>query len=249
MLKLFLTGIFTLVLMPFSGAISSEAKSPDEPDMIPIPAGSLVFGCVPGRDDKVVVCPRGEPPKKHKINAFKLSKTETTFQFWDACVSDKACKKLPDEGWGRDKHPAIHVRWDDTQQFIGWLNKKTGKQYRLPTEVEWEYAARGGTEDTYPWGNGTDCKHANYGHSQCKTLATKPVASYSPNAFGLHDMIGNVAEWTQDCWNSKDNCGETNHILRGCSWMNHRNLCRISLRLAMVPGLRPNGIGFRLALD
>jgi formylglycine-generating enzyme required for sulfatase activity len=155
---------------------------------------------------------------------FAIGQFEITIGDWDACVKDGGCKlKIKDEGWGRDKRPAINVSWEDIKtQYLPWLSKKTGHKYRLPSEAEWEYAARAtmGTDSLAPkysfgddtgqlctFGNGADvtAKEANGGGfgADCSDgyAATAPAGSFKPNQFGLFDVHGNVWEWVEDCWN------------------------------------------------
>lgn len=155
----------------------SEAKTkterlPFEPEMVPIPAGSFTMGCVAGRDDVQGRCAENEkPPHTVSLPAFQLGKYEVTFDEWDACERAKACPHAEDMGWGRGRRPVINVSWNDiTQKYIPWLNQQTGKRYRLPTEAEWEYAARAGEESDYPWGEKINCAQARYGSfsDECK---------------------------------------------------------------------------------
>ena len=113
---------------------------------------------------------------------------------------------MSDNGWGRGRRPVINVSWDDAQAYIKWLSGITGKQYRLLSEAEYEYAARAGTETKYPWGeeiklNGEAMANCNGCGSQWGGKQTAPVGSFPANVFGLYDMVGNVSEWTEDCWN------------------------------------------------
>ena len=106
-----------------------------------------------------------------------------------------------DQGWGRGDRPVINLSWTDAKQYIAWLSKESGQTYRLPSEAEWEYAARAGTTTPFWWG-----KDAGEGHARCadcgdKTPRTAPVGSFRPNGFGLYDTSGNAAEWVEDCWN------------------------------------------------
>ena len=112
-------------------------------------------------------------------------------------------------GWGRGTRPVIDVSWDDTQAYVRWLSRETGKPYRLLSEAEWEYVARAGSTTKYWWGNEADHAHANYGKDECCGGAvaariagsiTSPVGSFAANAFGLFDTAGNVWEWVADCW-------------------------------------------------
>ena len=195
-------------------------------EMVPVPGGTFEMGDLTGG--------RGEsdeqPAHTVTIEPFKLGKYEVTFDQWDRCVADGGCggHRPDDEGWGRGKRPVINVSWDDAWNFIDWLNDKTDGNYRLPTEAEWEYAARAGTTKRYFWGNSekNQCRYANgadlslerrkdsdgriffgNGYINPKTVScsdgyfiTAPVGNYGANKFGLYDTSGNVWEWTQDCW-------------------------------------------------
>jgi formylglycine-generating enzyme required for sulfatase activity len=154
----------------------------------------------------------------------------------------------------------INVSWDDAQGYVAWLAKKTGKPYRLLSEAEWEYAARAGTATPYPWGDEPGTNRANFkgAGSQWSGKQTAPVGSFEPNKFGLHDMIGNVWEWVQDCgnesykgapadgraWESGD-CGL--RVARGGSWLNLPEGARAAGRYWDPPGLRSILLGFRVA--
>jgi formylglycine-generating enzyme required for sulfatase activity len=167
---------------------------------------------------------------------FALGQFEITFNDWDACVKDGGCKyEIKDESWGRDNRPAINVSWEDiTSQFLPWLSKKTGHKYRLPSEAEWEFAARGLTDadaalkfsfgdnanDVCAFGNGADAtaREINGGGSgaDCRDgfATTAPAGSFKPNQFGLFDVHGNVWEWVEDCWNETYNRAPNN----GAAW-------------------------------
>jgi formylglycine-generating enzyme required for sulfatase activity len=142
---------------------------------------------------------------------FAVGKYEVTFAEWDACVAAGGCSHRPgDNRWGRGSRPVINVSWDDiTLEYLPWLSRKTGKTYRLLTEAEWEYAARGATSASAPskaywWGDRASHEYANYGKDQCcdglkqgrdQWVNTAPVGQFPANPFGLHDMHGNVWEW------------------------------------------------------
>ncbi|MGX5174008.1 SUMF1/EgtB/PvdO family nonheme iron enzyme [Aliikangiella sp. IMCC44653] len=232
--------------------------------MVSIPAGSFQMGCV----SKGYCWSHEMPVHTVSINAFKMSETEVTFALWDACVAAKGCSHEPVDyfGWGRGSRPVIHVSYNDiTQQFIPWLNKVTGNTYRLPTEAEWEYAARAGSSSRYSWGNSINCSQARYGRrtsGECgdSQKGTVTVKSYQPNAFGLYDMHGNVWEWTQDCRNNSYN-GAPSHgrawtsgdcsvrRLRGGSWSADARSVRAAFRGGGGRAARHNDLGFRLAQD
>lgn len=233
------------------------ANGVPEPEMIEIPRGSFRMGCVRGTD-----CNSDEKPV-HSVNlqAFEMSKYEVTFEQWDVCVAMGGCDHLPeDKGWGRENRPVMNVSWDDIQKYIKWLNRKTGKNYRLPSEAEWEYAARAGSQTKYPWGNEAGSNRANCDGcgSQWDNKETAPVGSFPANAFSLHDMHGNVWEWVQDClndsykgaptdgsaWTSGD-CGR--RVRRGGSWYDGTRYLRSAYRYDGIRGYRNYRIGFRLA--
>jgi len=228
-----------------------------------IPAGEFLMGSSDGGVDEA-------PQHKVKIPAFKIGKTEVTFELYDLCVESTRCYAKPnDQGWGRGKRPVINVSHRDiTQQFLPWLNDLTGKRYRLPSETEWEYAARAGSSTEYAWGDNLTCSMARFdggSASVCNARegnnrGTAPVASYKPNAFGLYDMHGNVWEWVEDCWNPNyegapadgsvwrnGNCDV--RVLRGGSWDYTKNGLRSANRYYFSQKVRKPSYGFRLALD
>ena len=154
------------------------------------------------------------PQRKVTMRSFAIGKFEVTFAQWDACAAEGGCSHKPgDESWGRGKRPAINVSWHDATELVAWLARKTGKPYRLPTEAEWEYAARAvadASEPHPPFSTGTtiNYKQANYdanftygdGKMGLYRQKTVEVGSFRRNAFGLYDMHGNVWEWVQDCY-------------------------------------------------
>jgi formylglycine-generating enzyme required for sulfatase activity len=169
---------------------------PECPEMVVIPTGSFNMGGAGGPFDRPV----------HRVTIgqqFALSRYEITFDNWDLCVEGGGCRFKPDDhGWGRGDHPVINVSWFDAKEYVAWLSQKTGKAYRLPSEAEWEYAARGGTQTPFYWGAQVGARQANC--RDCQTGAgVQPltVGTFPANAFGLYDMSGNVAEWVEDCWN------------------------------------------------
>ena len=170
-------------------------------EMVSIPAGVFRMGDLSGAGDDSEL-----PVRSVTVPAFRLSKHEVTFAQWDACVADRGCNVYPPDDrdwWGRGNRPVVNVSWDDVKFFINWLNAKTNGNYRLPTEAEWEYAARAGTTTKYSWGDDIGENQANCGNDSCGDSYgyTAPVGSFPANPWGLHDMHGNVWEWVQDCWN------------------------------------------------
>ena len=201
--------------------------------------------------------------------AFAIGRYEITFDEWSQCVADGSCTSQPgDEGWGRGRRPVINVSFNDiTQQYLPWLTRKTGFTYRLPTEAEWEFAARGGagatTGQAYSFGNdgallcqyGNSSDGAGTGGTCSDGFATTaPAGSLKPNALGLFDMHGNVWEWMGDCWQpqysakaakSAETC--TTRVLRGGSWASNAAALRSAARGWESQDKSKNSIGFRVA--
>ena len=160
--------------------------------------------------------------------AFAVSKYEVTFEDYDRFTYPN---RVDDNGWGRGARPVINVSWDDAQEYVGWLSGQTGQSYRLLSGSEWEYVARAGTSTAYSWGNAIGSNRANCVGcgSQWDGSQTAPAGSFSANAYGVHDMHGNVWEWVEDCWNgsyagapsdgSAWRSGDCSvRVLRGGSW-------------------------------
>jgi len=163
--------------------------------MVRIPSGSLMMG--QGAKD-----PSAMPTHKVNLRAFALSQYPVTVGNWNACHADGGCGAPPRMIGAQDNTPLYNVSWDDTQTFITWLSRRAGHTYRLPTEAEWEYAARADTTTRYWWGDHPGTSLANCvgcGGTQ-DPRAPMPVGTYKPNPFGLYDMLGGVAQWMQDCW-------------------------------------------------
>ena len=182
---------------------NSFKEGVDCPVMVVVPAGRFLMGS-----------PRSEGSNfehpQHEVTIakpFAVAKFALTFDEWDVCAARGNCRtNVSDCGWGRGRRPAINVSWDDAQAYVKWLSGITGKPYRLLSEAEYEYAARAGSEMKYPWGdeiklNGKPMANCNGCGSQWDNEQTALVGSLPANAFGLYDMIGNVWEWTEDCWN------------------------------------------------
>ena len=227
-------------------------------EMVAIPGGSFRMGDLSGDGYE-----EESPVHVVTITPFEMGKYEMTFSQWDACVADGECPRASDAGLGRGNRPVINVSWDDVQGFIVWLNARTGVDYRLPTESEWEYAARAGSESEYSWGDFIESNRANcYGYDECgdRWENTAPVGSFLSNAWGLHDMHGNVWEWVEDCendsyvgapgdgsaWRSGD-CSQ--RVVRGGSWDSYTKYLRSANRYRNTGSNRGNYLGFRLARD
>ncbi len=225
------------------------------PQMVTIPAGSFLMGSPQneeGRDDD-----EGPAHRVTLAEPFAVSAYEVTFVEWDACAAYGGCGGYrPDDwGWGRGNRPVINVSWEDAQAYVSWLRRKTGKEYRLLSEAEWEYAARAGTVTRYSFGDYLSPREANYGGTAGKT---QPVGSYAPNGFGLCDMHGNAWEWVQDCWHNNyagapaggrawENGDCADRVLRGGSWYFISRDLRSARRFGNDAGSRLDYVGFRVA--
>ena len=227
------------------------------PEMVTIPAGSFLMGCVSG-----IYCEDNEKPVHIvRIESFELSKYEVTFEEYDAFTDATGRERVDDEGWGRGKRPVINVSWHDAVAYTQWLSSQTGERYRLPSEAEWEYAARAGTETEYSWGNEIGVNLANCFDcgSQWDGDKTAPVGSFRSNRWGLYDMHGNVWEWVQDCYNSSYKgapgdgsaweSGDCSYrVLRGGSWYYFPWTLRSALRFWFTAEDQSNYLfGFRVA--
>ena len=229
------------------------------PEMTVIPKGTLLMGA--SREESGRSAQEGPRHEVRLTRPFAIGRYEVTLAQWDACVADGGCSHKPeDRGWGRANRPVIYVSWNDAEEYLAWLGKLTGLPFRLPSEAEWEYAARAGSDTAYWWGNDIGVDRANCaGCGKGDGDATLPVGSLGANPFGLYDVHGNVWEWTADCWNGSyagapsDGAAWTTgecerRVLRGGSW----GIKPIKLRSAHRRGdkvtLRSGKRGFRIAL-
>jgi formylglycine-generating enzyme required for sulfatase activity len=232
------------------------------PVMVVVPAGEFMMGLPAtekGREER-------ESPQ-HKVTIakpFTVSKFEVTFDDWGACVELGGCENyLPvDSGWGRGNRPLIYVNWEDAKEYVAWLSTLTGKSYRLLSEAEYEYAVRAGTQTAFPWGddiklNGTAMTNCGSCGSRWDGKQTAPVGSFAANGFGLYDMVGNVWEWTEDCYTFSYNgapadgsawiSGDcSSRILRGGSWFDVPQDLGSALRVGHVAVGRYSNLGFRV---
>ena len=166
------------------GQPQARERLPYEPEMVEIPGGSFRMGCVSGKD-----CVDWEHPVHEvRVEAFELSKYEVTFEEYDRFTEATGRTRAVDEGWGRGRRPVINVSWADAVAYTKWLSAEAGRRYRLPSEAEWEYAARAGTVTAYSWGNGIGRNRANCRgcSSRWDDRQTAPVGSFGPNGWGLH---------------------------------------------------------------
>lgn len=263
-----------------SPAGSAFRDCPTCPEMMVMPAGEFLMG-----SDTVESGHQDEKPR-HAVSIarpFALSRFEITFAEWDACVADGKCPPASDDGDGRGDRPVYNVNWSDAQSYAAWLSAGTGKSYRLPTEAEWEYAARGRTTTAWFWGPAEDsagstkaCRFANthdetskdahpmyvWSHHKCTDgfAEIAPVGRFERNPFGLHDILGNLREWVQDChhagyqgaptdgsaWNEAS-CEK--RIVRGGAWIDGASTSRSAYRHPEDQGFRNYQVGIRIARD
>ena len=236
------------------------------PQLVVVPSGSFMMGSPDSEWGRF----NNEGPQREVTitEPFAVGVYEVTFGEWDACVSEGGCNgyQPPGEGWGRGGRPVINVSWDDARAYVTWLSQRTGERYRLLSESEWEYVARAGTMEPFHTGATISADQANYDSSYTYGSGQKgryrgrtvQVGTFSPNAFGLHEVHGNVWEWTQDCWNEDYTGAPTDsrawetgeceqRVLRGGSWGDVPWLLRSADRGKNEPGMRDPKIGFRIA--
>lgn len=264
---LLLTAITSCAQLPEPAPQAEPTLADLLPDMIQITGGSFKMGDMHEEGD-----PNEYPVHEASVRDFKLAATEVTYDLYDFYA---AATGLPepkiDEGFGRSGYPATYVSYNDAKTFIAWLNAETGRSFRLPTETEWEYAARAGTDTVYPWGMAMSREFGNYGPNDCcikgdgvfgrdQWQYTAPVASFEPNQWGLYDTAGNVWEWMEDCYNetyanapadgSAWNTGDcTRAPMRGGSWTHYSRNVRAANRNDNLRENAVNGYGMRLAED
>jgi formylglycine-generating enzyme required for sulfatase activity len=224
----------------------------DCPEMVVIPPGSFDMGSGQSLDE--------QPVHRVSVPIFLMGKTEVTQGQWRAVMGSNPSRF----NLCGDDCPVEQVNWDEAQEFTNRLSQKTGKQYRLPSEAEWEYAARAGSTTKRSFGDDESQlgDHAWYlGNSKAwfGENKTQRVAQKRPNAFGLFDMYGNVWEWVQDCWHYNyagaptdgsawtTTCSYNARVLRGGSWGNYPSFLRSAIRTRVTPGIRSGYDGLRLA--
>ncbi len=222
-----------------------------EPEMTALRGGTFAMGSNEEASEK--------PVRQVTIKPFAMSKYPITVREWNECAAAKACAFTATE---KDDTPITNVSWSDAKKFVAWLAAATQKPYRLPSEAEWEYAARGGTQTKYWWGD-----QLVPGMAHCKNCADTPggeqpvkVGSFKPNPFGLYDMGGGVDQWVEDCWHktyqgapadgSVWTGGDCNsHVIRSGSWKNDARYVRPANRDSYDTNVRYQTHGFRVALS
>jgi formylglycine-generating enzyme required for sulfatase activity/class 3 adenylate cyclase len=222
-----------------------------EPEMNMLRGGTFAMGSNEDISEK--------PPHQVSIKPFAISRYPISVREWNECAAAKGC---PFTATGKEEAPVTNISWSDARQYVGWLAGVTHKPYRLPTEAEWEYAARGGTQTKYWWGDELQPGMANCKNCADVAAAEQPVkiGSFRPNPFGLYDMGGSVDQWVEDCWHknyqgapadgsawTENNCAS--HVIRSGSWKNDARYVRPANRDSYDTGVRYPTHGFRIALS
>ena len=222
-----------------------------EPEMNMLRAGTFMMGSNEDMTEK--------PVHQVAVKPFAISRYPISVREWNECAAAKACGFV---ATGKDDAPITNASWSDAKQFVTWLAGVTHKPYRLPTEAEWEYAARGGTQTRYWWGDELQPGMANCKNCTSLASAEQPikVGSFNPNPFGLYDMGGAVDQWVEDCWHKnyqgapsdgsawvEGDCGS--HVIRSGSWKNDARYVRPANRDSYDTNVRYPTHGFRVALS
>jgi formylglycine-generating enzyme required for sulfatase activity len=236
---------------PVTQPPTQPAASVRAPETIPLRGGSFTMGSNEENSEK--------PVHQVTIKPFAMGKFPVSVQEWNACAAAKACGFV---AAGKDDAPVTNISWSDAKQYVAWLADTTKKPYRLPTESEWEYAARAGTQTKFWWGDQfqpgmVNCKN-------CSDIATAEqpikVGSFKPNPFGLYDMGGGVDQWVEDCWHKNYQGAPADgsawlegdcalHVIRSGSWRNDARYARPSNRDGYDTNVRYPTHGFRVALS
>jgi formylglycine-generating enzyme required for sulfatase activity len=249
---------------------------------VDIPAGHFFMGSckfAPGQANSSRACPAGSgtdpdayadetPQHRVAVNAFQMGRTEVTLGQFRRFVEETGNTSLIDEAFRQanegqgDSTPVVSVSWEDAQSFIAWLNRSKPKsdaaRYRLPSEAEWEYAARGGTTTRYFFGDAVEKRFGQFvWYDKNSGNRQRVVGGKKPNAYGLYDMLGNVWEWTADCWNENYQGAPTDgsawvqgdcnkRVVRGGSWYDVPLYLRAAARFGDRATRRINYDGFRV---
>lgn len=224
------------------------------PEMIMLPGGRFRMGDIQGGGPG-----DARPVHEAELDNFALSRYPVTFEEYDLYCMATGQRRPTDNGWGRGRRPVVDVSWQDANNYCDWLSMVTGRPYRLPTEAEWEYGCRAGTETVYFFGNDARSLHEYAWYADNAGNTTHPVGQKKANAWGLYDLYGNVWEWCADSY-KKDyytelpmnnpagaEQGGVGRVLRGGSWDSGEHFIRSCFRFRLSPGLRIIRVGFRVA--
>ncbi|MEH6823596.1 MAG: SUMF1/EgtB/PvdO family nonheme iron enzyme [Motiliproteus sp.] len=221
------------------------------PMLVFLPKGQFQMGDSGGRGFV-----NEKPVHQQQIaDAFYIGRYEVTFEDFDRFSDALKRQRINDQGWGRGKHPVINITWQDAQDYVAWLTQQSGRRYRLPSESEWEFAARAGTSTDYWWGNRAGDNRAN-----CKDCGsagggrrTMPAGSFAANPYGLFDTAGNVYEWTRDPY-TPNHLGQASpdaskRVVRGGSWFDSDRFSRAPMRVNFDPGFKSFFLGLRVVRE
>ena len=226
--------------------------------MVPVQGGTFQMGDVEKLGDEW-------RNRVHSVTVkpFAMGQYEVTFEEYDRFAIATGRRLPEDQGWGRGKRPVINVSWDDAKAYAAWLSAQTDKRYRLPTESEWEYAARSGAKQEVWAGTSEESTLGEY--AVFRSNKTYEVGKKRPNTFGLYDMSGNVWEWVEDCWHTVTNYSRVptggspgysasmgdcvQRVIRGGAWNETPSELRGSARGWNYPRDRDDFQGFRLVQD
>ena len=235
----------------------ATAQTSSYPEMVLVEGGTFEMGDEHGLGEA-----NEQPVHSVTLKTFSIAKTETTVRQWRTYCNETG-RSMPSDvpagGW-KDDHPMVNVNWQDAVAYCDWLSDKTGKLYRLPTEAEWEYAARGGKLSTgYKYAGGQSIDMTGW-YADNSGGGTKPVAQKRANELVLYDMSGNVWEWCHDWYgenyyatspasNPRGPTSGSTRVLRGGSWFYSAAGCRVAYRFIYDPSFRNSGSGFRVVLS
>lgn len=255
-----LLAVFSLIVgLPLTGYADTERHYTDPTlgiEFIYLQSGSFVMGDILSKN------PDATPPHRVNVTAFGMAMHEITFSQYDQYCEATGQPKPEDRGWGRSARPVINVSWQDAKGFAEWLSQKNGRTFRLPSEAEWEYAARAGQGRRYWWGNTMEINMANCAEcgSRWANRSTAPVGSFASNPWGIFDMSGNVHEWTLDTVvenytgapetaEARLDGDQKQRIVRGGSYNSSTNAITVYARDWFPKGQRSRDIGFRLVIE
>ncbi|GAB4350347.1 MAG: hypothetical protein Kow006_13020 [Gammaproteobacteria bacterium] len=226
------------------------------PVVVQLPGGRFLMGDETSTDSSV------RPQHAVTVKPFAIGKFEVTFEDYERFAQATGREVPDDQGRGRGKNPVVNVSWNDARAYAVWLSEQTGHLYRLPSEAEWEYAARAGKSSAYWWGNAVGNSNANCFNcgSEWDGLKPAPVGSFPANAFGIHDTAGNVAEWTQDCYqptyqgapadgSAWESGACVERVVRGGSFASSSKALRSANRERFSMDTRLDNLGFRLVRE
>jgi len=272
LLRILLLGFATTFTMAVPASATEQFRDcAGCPDLVIVPAGMFSMGSPP--DDPDHQDAEGPQHRVTVARRFAIGKFDVTREQYalfaagtGGAALDPKCDWTDPKSRGEPfrqgpREPVVCVSWNDANAYAAWLSARTGHVYRLPSEAEWEYAARAGAATARPWGDAINRDDANYGSDKCCGPAvggrdrwrfTSPVGSFAGNRFGLYDMLGNVWQWTQDCAADyaaaeKPDCSR--HMVRGGAWFQAPDQIRSAARAADSADFRIGDIGFRVARD